>query len=656
MAAVVSAVKDVVKGVGDAVGSVVHAVEDVGNFVDKEILQPVVKVVDKTIDAALKDPIGTAAKVAAAVYAPYLLPAVNFADGVAHGQSFETALLNTGISYVTGGVGSAVGSEVTSELVDQGFSSGVASTLGSAASGATGAALRGGDIGQGALMSGLTSGFNKGTDAAATELNTPTMDDANLNVSYTPPDSGGDSSPLDSIGEPAPLDPSSWDVKPTDYSIDPASSNIPTSQQGLNPAGDYTGLTMDSITGQAPGMIDMGGASGASVDASTPLGDPNSFINQPENTTGALGTVSGAGFIDAGAKPALGDPGSFINNPNVTGEAVIPTPSCAYKIDVPNIKFSAPSKGTSRSRGPSARPSGAGDYSSLSSLMNPFLDSSAEMLTNKINPIDLSKTTLTEEEAEKKKREAALFGKQYPTDVLKPLDIDEVGSQVSGNFASPSGFASGGSACMCLNNDPKYMPKFTDCAPSLLQSSVSQRRASMGLKQLPHLSQHISPMGNMGGLAKGGLPSKYREAAPDGHNPEFVTGLTGFYACGGGTGQSDDIPAMLHDGDYVMDADVVAALGDGSSKAGKQVLEGFRSQVPHKETGGGKPVPAKIADGEYVFPAGFVTALGGGDNKAGAKILDGLREKLRAHKRSAPTSKIPPKAKSPLDYIMGAKG
>jgi hypothetical protein len=67
-------------------------------------------------------------------------------------------------------------------------------------------------------------------------------------------------------------------------------------------------------------------------------------------------------------------------------------------------------------------------------------------------------------------------------------------------------------------------------------------------------------------------------------------------------------------------------------------------------------VPAKIADGEYVFPAGFVSALGGGDNKAGAKILDGMREKLRAHKRSAPTSKIPPKAKSPLDYIKGMKG
>lgn len=645
MSAVISAVEDVVKGVGDAVGAVVHAGEDVLKFVDKEVLQPVVKVVDKTIDSALKDPIGTAAKIAAAVYAPGLLPAVNFADNVAHGQSFETALLNTGISYVTGQAGSAVGSTVASELADQGINAGLASTLGSAASGATSAALRGGDVEQGALLSGLNTGFNQFADAAATELNTPTMNQDDLNVSYEAPEG---------IDESVPLDTSSWDVQPVDYSITPDKSNIPTSDQGLNPAGAYTGLTMDSILGQAPGMSNMGGASGLSVDASTPIGNANSFINQPENTAGPLGTVSGAGFIDQSATPALGDPGSFINNPNVTGQAVIPTPSCAYNVNVPNIKVSALlNKGTNR---PTAS-SSAGGYSSLSGMMSPWLNTDAEMLVNKLNPNALRTTTLTEDEAEKKKREAALYGKQYPTDVLKPLDIDEIGGQVSGNFASPSGFASGGTTtCFCLNNDPKYMPKFADCGPSLLPSTTSQRRAAMGLKPLSHMSQHISPMGNMGGLAKGGLPSKYREAAPDGHNPEFVTGLTGFYACGGGTGQSDDIPAMLHDGDYVMDADVVAALGDGSSKAGREVLEGFRSQVPHKETGGGKPVPAKIADGEYVFPAGFVTALGGGDNKAGAKILDGLREKLRAHKRSAPTSKIPPKAKSPLDYITGAKG
>ena len=140
------------------------------------------------------------------------------------------------------------------------------------------------------------------------------------------------------------------------------------------------------------------------------------------------------------------------------------------------------------------------------------------------------------------------------------------------------------------------------------------------------------------------------------HNPEFITGLTGYYADGRGTGQSDDIPAMLHEGDYVMDADTVASFGDGSSKAGAKAMDKFHHEVPHKMSEGGNPVPAKIADGEYVFPESFVTALGGGDNKLGSKLLDTMREELRAHKRSAPDTKIPPKAKSPLEYLKMAKG
>jgi len=189
----------------------------------------------------------------------------------------------------------------------------------------------------------------------------------------------------------------------------------------------------------------------------------------------------------------------------------------------------------------------------------------------------------------------------------------------------------------------QYEPKF-EC-----QRAEMLTRSGSGMKIEPQ-ALHQMKCG-IAGHAKGGLPHKYHEAAPEGHNPEFITGLTGYYACGGGTGQSDDIPAMLHDGDYVMDAETVSALGDGSSKAGMHVLDGFRSQVPHKDGASGNPVPAKIADGEYVFPAAFVTALGHGDNKRGSEILDGLREKLRAHKRGAPLDKIPPKAKSPLDYI-----
>jgi hypothetical protein len=197
-------------------------------------------------------------------------------------------------------------------------------------------------------------------------------------------------------------------------------------------------------------------------------------------------------------------------------------------------------------------------------------------------------------------------------------------------------------------SDKNLIPKFVCDKAEFLQGTG--QLAKTDLAPLKHIQPSIAS-GYASGYAKGGLPNKYQVASPKGHNPEFITGVTGYYACGGGTGQSDDIPAMLHDGDYVMDAETVSALGDGSSKAGMHVLDGFRKQVPHKAEGGSNPVPAKIADGEYVFPSAFVTALGGGDNRKGAEILDGLRTKLRAQKRSAPLDKIPPKAKSPIDYI-----
>ena len=102
-------------------------------------------------------------------------------------------------------------------------------------------------------------------------------------------------------------------------------------------------------------------------------------------------------------------------------------------------------------------------------------------------------------------------------------------------------------------------------------------------------------------LGQGIEPEGYAVGG-DAHVPEFITGETGHYVKGRGDGQSDDIPAMLADGEYVFDADTVAALGNGSSDAG-------------------------------------------------AAVLDKMRQALRAHKRSAPVDKIPPKSKSPLEYV-----
>lgn len=44
-------------------------------------------------------------------------------------------------------------------------------------------------------------------------------------------------------------------------------------------------------------------------------------------------------------------------------------------------------------------------------------------------------------------------------------------------------------------------------------------------------------------------------------------------------GRSDDIPAVLSDGEYVIDAETVALLGNGSNKAGAKQLDRFRANI-----------------------------------------------------------------------------
>lgn len=75
---------------------------------------------------------------------------------------------------------------------------------------------------------------------------------------------------------------------------------------------------------------------------------------------------------------------------------------------------------------------------------------------------------------------------------------------------------------------------------------------------------------------------------------------------------------------------------------------------------GGSPgqadrVDASLSHGEYVFDADTVAALGDGNTEAGAAELDRMREAIRRHKRSAPASKIPPASKGALAYLKGAK-
>lgn len=65
-------------------------------------------------------------------------------------------------------------------------------------------------------------------------------------------------------------------------------------------------------------------------------------------------------------------------------------------------------------------------------------------------------------------------------------------------------------------------------------------------------------------------------------------------------------------------------------------------------------INARLSDGEYVMDAETVAMLGDGSSKEGARRLDQMRESLRSHKGKAlAKGKFSPDAKSPLEYIKG---
>jgi hypothetical protein len=157
-------------------------------------------------------------------------------------------------------------------------------------------------------------------------------------------------------------------------------------------------------------------------------------------------------------------------------------------------------------------------------------------------------------------------------------------------------------------NPPEMMPQIGQQKPpqQMQQQGMPQQMPPQMAQQAPQGMPQQGMMPQQQGMAppmrKGGLPHVSNVPLVQGRM-DFRNGSA---VHGEGDGQSDDIPAMLADGEYVIDAETVAQIGNGSTKAGAQALDKFR-------------------------------------------------ESIRAHKRSAPINKIPPKTKALTSYLKGAK-
>jgi hypothetical protein len=100
-----------------------------------------------------------------------------------------------------------------------------------------------------------------------------------------------------------------------------------------------------------------------------------------------------------------------------------------------------------------------------------------------------------------------------------------------------------------------------------------------------------------------------------------------------------------------------------STNYGKPVMAkargGALSRMAYLASGGGSgrddTINAKLSDGEYVMDAETVALVGDGSTNAGARRLDEMRAKIRQHKgKSMAGGKFSANAKSPLAYLKGA--
>ena len=172
-----------------------------------------------------------------------------------------------------------------------------------------------------------------------------------------------------------------------------------------------------------------------------------------------------------------------------------------------------------------------------------------------------------------------------------------------------------------LLNQPSTIEQYRE--PDMATSTYFNYGQAPDLTELARLQQEQDlPLGQGLAMAEGGMVAPLLMAK-------------------GGTGHGKNAHGALsiveHSGKHRIDyrqGDAVTGAGDGQSD----------------------DIPAMLADGEFVIPADVVAALGNGSTKAGSDKLYEMMHSIREQHRAAKPKDLPPPAKkSPLDYLKKGK-
>jgi hypothetical protein len=181
-------------------------------------------------------------------------------------------------------------------------------------------------------------------------------------------------------------------------------------------------------------------------------------------------------------------------------------------------------------------------------------------------------------------------------------------------------------------------------------------RMDYNLAGLPSDQDNINPMYNMPQMATGGLTPSL-----SGYDP-FSTKDTA-----GGSGISSSLTPNLTKAqiNYILTGlpDYIQGRADGGhiedhnpefySEGGLSSLE--NRYVKGNGDGTSDEVPAMLANGEFVIPADVVSKLGNGSNDAGANVLDEFLQVVREHAQRHDPKELPPDSKGALAYLEEAQ-
>ena len=133
---------------------------------------------------------------------------------------------------------------------------------------------------------------------------------------------------------------------------------------------------------------------------------------------------------------------------------------------------------------------------------------------------------------------------------------------------------------------------------------------------------------------------------------------------GPGKGQDDTVVTQIKPHSYIIDATTTSMSGDGSTDAGANVWRRFVNEIrthkkpdmhhknQHMAPKNNQLVDVRLSNGEFYIEPEDVAALGNGSLDKGSKILDTIRKNLLSDKAKH-GGNVPSKAKNLWNYTKG---